>query len=81
MTCVWARNQGKALKNMMKIAEKYKIIAVNTKFPGDPMGSNPDWKDESKIDEAYKFIKKNVDVTKMISLGQFFFSCLKLLML
>ena len=65
---VWSDNQERMLSRVKELARTYKIIALDTEFPGDPLGSNDNWRNAS-TQEAYDFIKKNVDCSNMISLG------------
>ena len=69
-TCVevWSQNQEEMLRRVKELARTYKVIALDTEFPGDSKGSNRYWY-KATTDEAYGFIKKNVDCSKMISLG------------
>ena len=65
---VWSQDQERMLDRVKELAKTYKVIALNMEFPGDPKGSNRYWY-KATTDEAYGFIKKNVDCSKMISLG------------
>ena len=69
-TCleVWSQNQEEMLDRVKELAKTYKVIALDTEFPGDPLGSNDNWRNAS-TQEAYDFVKKNADCSKMISLG------------
>ena len=68
-TEVWQFNMKRMLKKVWKISRNYKNVAIDCEFPGDPHGSNKHWADETKTKIAYEVMKKNVDCTKMISLG------------
>lgn len=68
-TEIWQYNMERMLKRVWKISRTYKIVAIDTEFPGDPHGSNDCWEDQTKTNKAYEVLKKNVDCTKMISLG------------
>ena len=65
---VWSDNQEEMLGRVKELARTYKIIALDTEFPGDPVGSNPNYRNAT-TGEAYDFIKRNVDCSNMISLG------------
>ena len=65
---VWSQNQKRMLDLVKDLARTYKVIALDTEFPGDPLGSNDNWA-KASTQEAYGFIKKNVDCSNMISLG------------
>ena len=70
MACVevWRQDQERMLGRVKQLARTYKIVSLDTEFPGDPLGSNDNWR-EASAEEAYGYIKKNVDCSKMISLG------------
>ena len=70
MACVevWSRDQEMMLGRVKQLARTFKIVALDTEFPGDPLGSNDNWR-ETSAEEANGYIKKNVDCSKMISLG------------
>ena len=65
---VWSQNQKRILDLVKDLARTYKVIALDTEFPGDPLGSNNNWA-EASTQEAYGFIKKNVGCSNIISLG------------
>ena len=73
MACVevWRQDQERMLGRVKQLARTYKIVSLDTEFPGDPLGSNDNWR-EASAEEAYGYIKKNVDCSKIISLGWFF---------
>ena len=68
-TEVWQYNMKQMLKRVCEISRTHKVVAIDTEFPGDPHGSNDHWRNETKTNKAYEVLKKNVDCTKMISLG------------
>ena len=68
---VWDFNLKDALTYIKNVHHLYPLVALDTEFPGDPHGSNLSWDDPTKINEAYQLFKRNVDDTRMISLGWF----------
>ena len=69
-TCVevWSDNQEGMLSRVKELARTYKVITFDTEIPGDPLGSNDNYRNAT-TDEAYDFIKRNVDCSNIISFG------------
>ena len=65
---VWSQDQDRMVSRVKQLAKTFKIIAFDTEFPGNPFGSNDNWK-YATADETYGYIKNNVDCSNMISLG------------
>ena len=64
-TEVWADNLDEQLQNIPKY---HPVIAVSTKFPGNPDG-NKKCHAKGRTQRAYSVIKRDVDPTKLITLG------------
>jgi len=58
-----------ALNQIQLLAPTKFLITVDTEFPGDPMGTDNDWKIRGRRQEAYQVMKRNVNATNMITLG------------
>ena len=63
---VWDGNVEEEIKNISELIDTYNYIGMDTEFPGFCITSNPD---PTQKDGAYKFIKNNVDVQKIIQIG------------
>ena len=72
---VWESNLHSSLKELIGLIESDRrpnqktVIAIDTEFPGDPEGSDPLLYKPGRSQAAYEIMKRNVDATKMISLG------------
>ena len=66
---VWASNLEFALKSIKLQSQTNHVVALDTEFPGDPLGSDPNWEIPGRRQEAYDVIRTNVNVTNMVTLG------------
>ena len=66
---VWDQNLKSALKALEQVSRNYPLVAIDTEFPGDPLGSDPKWMIEGRSQEAYDVLKRNVDVSNLVTLG------------
>ena len=68
-TEIWDKNFGFEVHNLLWIYKDYPIVAVDTEFPGSPCGDDKKWSLKGRAQDAYEIIKRNVDSTKLITLG------------
>ena len=70
-TEIWAYNLQVQLQNIKwcDYPKHYPVVAVDTEFPGNPHGDDKKWSLKGRTQGAYDVIKRNVDPTKLITLG------------
>ena len=68
-TEIWAYNFHYEVQNLLWVYKDFPIVAIDTEFPGDPNGSNIKWHIDGRTQRAYDVIKRNVNPTKLITLG------------
>ena len=66
---VFNHNLKSALTQIKLAAPTNFLIAMDTEFPGAPMGTHDDWMVRGRQQEAYRVMKRNVDATNMVTLG------------
>ena len=66
---VWQSNLQFALDSIKLVSQTNYVIGLDTEFPGDPLGSDHNWMIRGRRQEAYDIMKRNVDVTNMVTLG------------
>lgn len=67
---VWASNFHEEMKKLMKLAERFNVIAMDTEFPGIiATRCELDQRYYSEQECEYFLVKRNVEETKMIQIG------------
>jgi len=64
---VWAHNMEEAFRDIRRLVQKFKYIAMDTEFPG--VVARPIGEFRSTSDYQYQLLRCNVDLLKIIQLG------------
>ena len=66
---VWAQNLKSALVTVETVSRTNPLVAIDTEFPGDPLGSDECWMIPGRKQGAYDVMRNNVNATNMVTLG------------